>query len=87
VPMPQGEIHSAELRGNLPARQLTRLRPGDYIAPTTARRPPFGAMARLRSSLTDSVTRRPIAFGSLGLRRLPGSPGRGIAMISGLFDK
>jgi len=40
VPMAQGEIHSAAMRGNLPDRQLTRLWPRDYIRPTTARRPP-----------------------------------------------
>ena len=43
-----------------------------------------GAPAKL---LTDSVTSRPISVGGLGLRRLPGVPGRGIAMVPGLFDK
>ena len=43
-----------------------------------------GAPAKL---LTDSVTSHPALVGCLGLRRLSGSPGRGIATIPGLFDK
>ena len=83
----QGPFHSAELRGNLHPRLLTRPKAAAYIAPTTARRPLSGAMARLRSSSLISVTSRPISVGSLGLRRLSDALERGIAMISGLFDK
>jgi len=52
-PMAEGlrqPIHSAKLRGNLRLSLLTRQRAEAYIAPTTARRPLSGAMARLRSS-------------------------------------
>ena len=80
-----GAIHKFERVKNLLGTWLTRFGGLAYIAPTrraAARRD--GAPAKL---LTDSVTSRPISVGCLGLRRLSGAPGRGIAMIPGLFDK
>ena len=80
-------LHSAKLRGNLRHLVLTSPTARPYKPSTTARRPAFrrdGAPAKL---LTDKVTSRPVSVGRLGLRRLPGAPGRGTAMVPGLFDK
>jgi hypothetical protein len=73
--------------GNLPGSAVDKVKGRRLYSPHNGAPPAFrrdGAPAKL---LTDSVTSRPISVGSLGLRRLLGVPGRGIAMIPGLFDK